>query len=226
MRHPRPSIDPPVPARAERRRYRGDHGAHAHVHAQLLFGLGGCLEVEIEKHLMRVDASAGLIVPAGALHGSSARDGAEVWVVDTPAAREFDRARSIALVPGRAAGMAISDCLEWALSARSVPPRRRMETVSLERAVSGALHQEWPVARMAAHFALSVPQFNARWRRLTGLTPQTWMRERRLDEAERLLRCALSAEAVAARVGYASASALLFALRRERAVGVRDLRRA
>jgi AraC-like DNA-binding protein len=98
--------------------------------------------------------------------------------------------------------------------------------MSLQAAVANALHEDWPAARMAAHFSLSVPQFHLRWRDLTGLTPQAWLRERRLNEAERLLRSGWSGEVVAAHVGYASASALLYALRCERGIGVRDLQRA
>jgi hypothetical protein len=79
-------VDLTAPAAAELRHYRGDHGRHAHAHAQLLFGIGGCLDVEVGGHLMRVDAVTGLIVPAGALHGSASRDGADVWVLDAPAA--------------------------------------------------------------------------------------------------------------------------------------------
>lgn len=226
MRMARTSISPSDPARAELRRYRGDHGAHAHAHTQVLLGLTGCLDVEVGGHLMIVDATSGLIVPAGAMHGSSARYGAEVWVIDAPATREFDRVRPIALAAGRPQGISTSQWLEWARSARRAQPRRRLDTESLEGAVTAALHEDWPAARMAAHFSLSVPQFHARWRLLTGQTPQAWLRDRRLNAAERLLRAKWSGDAVAVQVGYASASALLYALRRERSVGVRDLQRA
>ena len=53
---------------------------------------------------------------------------------------------------------------------------------------------------------------------------RAWLRALRLDEAQRLLRRGLTLEAVASRVGYASASALAHALRRDREVGARDLR--
>ena len=213
-------------AAAELRHYRGDHGRHAHAHAQLLFGIGGCLDVEVGGQLMRVDAVTGLIVPAGAWHGAASRDGADVWVVDAPAAREFDRVRPLALAGGRPDGMSTAQWLELARTARRAAPRRRLDTARLERAVADALHEDWPAARMAALFALSVPQFHARWRELTGLAPQAWLRERRLDEAQRLLRAGWPGDTVAAQVGYASASALLYALRRERGVGVRTLRGA
>jgi AraC-like DNA-binding protein len=214
-----------APAAGELRRYRGDHGAHVHTHTQVLLGLEGCLDVEVEGRLMLVDATAGLIVPAGAVHGSSARFGADVWVIDAPASPDFDRVRPFALDTGRPDGVPAIQWLEWVRSARRALPRRRLDTVSLEAAVADALHEDWPAARMAAHFSLSVPQFHARWKGLTGLTPQAWLRERRLNQAERLLRSGWSGEAVAAHVGYASASALLYALRRERGIGVRDLQR-
>lgn len=226
MRINRASISSSDPAFGEVRRYRGDHGAHTHAHTQVLLGLSGCLDVEVEGRLMCVDATAGLIVPSGAVHGSSARFGADVWVIDAPASREFDRVRPFALDVGRPDGVSVTQWLEWARSARRALPRRRLDTVSLEAAVADSLHDDWPAARMAAHFSLSVPQFHARWRGLTGLTPQAWLRERRLNEAERLLRAGWSGDTVAAHVGYASASALLYALRRERGIGVRDLQPA
>ena len=78
---------------------------------------------------------------------------------------------------------------------------------------------------MAAVCALSVPQFSARWRELTGQSPQAWLRALRLNRAWQALQRGSLADDVAAQVGYASASALLFALRRERGLGARDARR-
>jgi AraC-like DNA-binding protein len=211
---------------AELRHYRDEHGVHAHGHVQLLFGVGGCLDVEVGGHLMRVDPSTGLVIPPGTSHGSAARHEADVWVVDVPAAREFDRLRPLALVANRPQGVAVEQWLDFARSAHRALPRRRIDTELLGVAVDKTLHEDWPAARMAAHFALSVPQFHARWRLLTGQTPQAWLRVRRLNAAERLLRAGWAGDTVAAHVGYASVSAMLYALRRERGVGARDLRRA
>ena len=65
----------------------------------------------------------------------------------------------------------------------------------------------------------------ARLLELTGHTPQQWLRARRLDVAERAMARGQSLEATALRTGYASASALAYALRRERGLGARVLRR-
>lgn len=219
------SINPDFPAAAELRRYRGEHGVHEHAHAQLLFGMGGCLDVEVGGRLMRVDASTGLIIPAGLQHGSASRHGADVWVLDVPAAKAFDRVRALALGAGCSHGRSLAQWLDLARSAPRAGPRRRLDAAALERAVLACLHEHWTAARMAALFALSVPQFHARWRGLTGKTPHTWLRDLRLNAAERLLRAGCSGDTVALQVGYASASALLYALRRERGVGARELRR-
>lgn len=208
------------------RRYRGDHGAHAHEHAQLLFGLQGSLEVEVDGRLARVDAETGLIVPAGARHASLARRGALVWVLDAPVAHGLERWRAFRLPAPLAPCLPTDTLLALATGAPRALPRRRLDPALLAAQVRQHLHEPWPAARLAAACALSLPQFHARWPALTGATPQAWLRGLRLDEAERLLRAGRTAEAVAARVGYASASALLFALRRERGLGARALRGA
>jgi AraC-like DNA-binding protein len=77
---------------------------------------------------------------------------------------------------------------------------------------------------MAERCLLSPQRFHARLLELTGQSPQAWLRSLRLDEAQRLLRRGLTLEATAARVGYATASALAHALRRDREIGVRSLR--
>jgi AraC-like DNA-binding protein len=209
----------------ELRHYRGDHGAHVHDHAQVLFGRMGCLEVEVNGHLMRVDAAAGLVVPAGVSHGSATARGAQVWVVDAPAAAGLERVRAFALPVGLPDRADPSMWLACAGAASRRLPRRALDEDALRQRVSARLHEDWPNERMAAVCALSVPQFSARWRELTGQSPQAWLRALRLNRAWQALQRGSLADDVAAQVGYASASALLFALRRERGLGARDARR-
>ena len=86
--------------------------------------------------------------------------------------------------------------------------------------------EAWPTARLAAQMHLSVAQFHARFVELAGCTPQDWLRNLRLDAATQQLRQGAALEATALRCGYASASALAYALRRERGVTSRQLRTA
>jgi AraC-like DNA-binding protein len=209
------------------RRYLGEHPAHAHEHVQLLFGLQGRLELEVAGRAAAVEPGAGLVVPPGALHAYDAAREARVWVIDAPADPALGRLRSFALPPGwrpPADALAALDALVLASAAPRLRARRRLDPLRLERALFGRLHEPWPTTRMAALYALSPPRFHARWLALTGLAPQAWLRARRLDSAAVWLKGGLTLEAAALQVGYASASALAFALRRERGLGARRLR--
>ena len=61
----------------------GFYAAHSHDYSQVLFGLEGCLELELEGRAARVDAATGLVVPAGYQHSYTSHHDARVWVVDT-----------------------------------------------------------------------------------------------------------------------------------------------
>ncbi len=231
---------------ASLRRYQGEHTAHVHDFAQVLLGVGGCLELEVDGRAARVDACSGLVVPPGAVHcfqaglGSKAetaiaanarnpqQTGASVWVVDVPAGFEtgvrLDRFKAFALWPDWSPKDSMLHLLGRVACAAAVQPRRKIDPAALEAALVDSLHESWPVARMAALYCLSAPQFQLRWRLLTGLAPQAWLRQQRLGSAERWLRAGHTLDAAAAQVGYRSASALLFALQRDRGVTVQTLR--
>ena len=208
------------------RRYLGDYAAHAHEHVQVLFGLEGCLELDVEGRAARVDPVSGLVVPAGAAHAFSSERTARVWVVDAPDGAGLDRLRGFRLPGSWSERAAPGTSLALLDGAARVLPRRRIDPAHLTAAIAGRLHERWPTSRMAARYALSVPRFHVRWRELTGETPQGWLRGRRLERAERLLRAGRSLEASALAVGYASASALCHALGRERGGGARAVRRS
>lgn len=238
------------------RTYLGGHVPHAHSHAQVLLGVEGGLALEVDGRSAWVDATAGLVIPAGATHGFESRAGARVWVVDAPACLGLDRLRAFALPPGWASNpgcdsspgqgtatdagtgtgtasstygqtgtsLSAAQVLDTLDQAARVQVRRPVEVARLQAAVADTLHQPWPVQRMAALYCLSVPRFQVRWQALTGLSPQAWLRDQRLDAAQRQLKAGWPLETVALQVGYRSASALLFALRRDRGQTTRNLR--
>lgn len=254
-------MSPPSPAllthpQGSLRTYLGGHVPHAHSHAQVLLGVEGGLALEVNGRSAWVDATAGLVIPAGATHGFESRAGARVWVVDAPACLGLDRLRAFALPPGWTANpgcgsspgqgtatdagtgtgtasstygqtgtsLSAAQVLDTLDQAARVQVRRPVEVARLQAAVADTLHQPWPVQRMAALYCLSVPRFQVRWQALTGLSPQAWLRDQRLDAAQRQLKAGWPLETVALQVGYRSASALLFALRRDRGQTTRHLR--
>ena len=211
------------------RQYSGEHAAHAHDHAQVLYALRGRMELEVAGRAAFVDTACGMVVPAGTTHGFLALPGARLLVIDAPAQAGVERVRRFAVAPAQLGWGACDDAVErlqQILQFRRVLVRRAIRPEQVARTVGAALHEPWPTARMAALCALSPQRFHARWLELTGQTPQAWLRALRLDAAQRLLARGQSLEAAALQLGYASASALGFALRRERGCGARALRRA
>lgn len=214
------------------RHYSGEHAAHVHDgHAQLLYALHGRMELEVDGHSRFVDTACGLLIPAGSRHGYWAAPGAQILVLDvaTTGSSDLDKTRRFHVPPAaRSAPQQLCPEARLALLLQSpaLLARRRIDVPSVERSIRQHLHAAWPTARMAALTHLSPQRFHSRWQELTGATPQQWLRSLRLDEAERLLARGRSLDACAAACGYASASALAYALRRDRDTGARQLRQA
>lgn len=209
------------------RRYYGEYAAHAHDYVQVMFALDGRLELEIAGKAAFSDASCGLIVPAGVAHAFCAERSVRMFVLDVQAHSRTVRPRSFAVTPALKRQFAGGDSqidVAAFLDAPRIVKRRAMDISSLKHEIVGTLHESWPTARMARFFCLSTQRFHARFLELTGQTPQSYVRMLRLDCAMERVRHGHSLEAVAQEVGYCSASALAFALKRDRKVGARSLR--
>jgi AraC-like DNA-binding protein/mannose-6-phosphate isomerase-like protein (cupin superfamily) len=210
------------------RQYSGEHEAHAHDHAQILFALQGRMELEIDGRPGFVDTACGMVIPAGTGHGYLAAPRTRVFVIDAPEAEGLDRLRRFAVPPPLrfpAAPLSTAAQMAMVLQAPSLLARRGIDVQQLQWRVQAALHEDWSTARLAQLSHLSVAQFHARFVELTGFTPQAWLRNLRLDAAMEQLARGQLLEATALRCGYASASALAYALRRERGLTSRALRR-
>lgn len=212
------------------RHYAGEHPAHVHEgHAQLLYALSGRMELEVDGRSSFADTACGMLIPAGSKHGYLAPPGAEMLVIDVAGithsaldkVRRFQVPSAVRCPP---AALPAELRLQLLLQAPQLISRRSIDVQAIERLVRHSLHSAWPTARMAALTHLSIQRFHTRWQELTEHTPQQWLRKLRLDEAERLLARGRSLEACATMCGYASASALAYALRRDRHTGARQLR--
>lgn len=66
------------------RHYRHDLIAHSHEHPQLVFGLGGRLDFEVQGRGAQVDRQGLMVVPAGAHHACGSPSGSRCLVLDVP----------------------------------------------------------------------------------------------------------------------------------------------
>lgn len=209
------------------RRYTGEYTRHVHEHAQIMFALQGRMTLEVDGHSAFADSSCGLVIPAGAAHGFLASPDLRMFVIDLPDAADVARLRRFVVTPDCRNSADLTDVALQLACVRQAPcagPRRGIDLAALAATLSERLNEPWSTPRMAQECFLSPQRFHQRLRELTGLTPQAFLRAHRLDRATTLLRQGVPLETTALQVGYASASALAFALRRERGQSSRQLR--
>ncbi|WP_322999677.1 helix-turn-helix domain-containing protein [Castellaniella sp.] len=210
------------------RHYDGQAHAHVHEHVQVMVPLAGRMELDVDGHAAFTDPSCGMIIPAGARHAYQAQPGTRILVIDAPESAGLSRLRRFALTPACRTLDEHGDAgrqLALLLGLPTVlPSRRGLDLARLDAALTTALDEPWNTARMAGLFHLSAQRFHARLLELSGSTPGNYLRTLRLKQASRLLTRGVTLEAAAARVGYRSASALAYALRRDMDATARTLR--
>ena len=222
------------PARDELsvRQYGAAPGAHSHAHFQVLLGLDGVLELEVEGRGRRVGAGEGLVIAPGNRHDFESAKGASCLVLDsahpawaalatlTPPPDLWPLARYLAsaCAAGRVRAQSLGPALmleAWAPSPTNQRPRRPIDWTALNAWARARAALPLSVADLASQVHLSPAQFTERCRQDWGMAPMAWLRALRLDMARRLRASALPVAEVARRCGYQSPSALTAALRRQ-----------
>lgn len=66
------------------RHYTDDLIVHSHDHAQLVFGLSGALDFEVDGHGSQVRQQSFVVVPSGFHHACGSSDGSRCLVLDVP----------------------------------------------------------------------------------------------------------------------------------------------
>jgi AraC-like DNA-binding protein len=218
------------------RDYGPAYGSHAHDLFQVLLGLEGALELEVEGRGQRVLPGAGCVIAPGDRHDFEAQGSARCLVLDTAAPEWASAAAQPAHAP---AALALARYLQHALAdpgglahhygplllldcwrsvkTPSARQRRIIDWRGLTRWCDARLHTPLTVADMAAQVFLSPTQFALRCLQETGMRPMAWLRDQRLRRALHLRTQGLGMAEVASRCGYQSASALGAALRAYRA---------
>ncbi len=215
------------------RHYGASHGSHAHDHFQVLIGLDGVLELEVEGRGRRIAAGDGCVIPPGERHDFGADGSSRCLVLDSTLSAWQRHAGQVMPSPQ---AHALAQCL-----AQSVTQDHTLATLygplllleawhrtptarSARRPVDWAALAAWAAARheapidvatLAARCCLSASQFNARCRDEMGTSAMQWLRDLRLAHARTLRAAGTSVAETARHTGYRSPSALTAALRRQ-----------
>lgn len=224
------------------RRYGPSPGSHSHDHFQVLLGLAGALELEIDGRGMRVATGSGCVIAPGARHDFEASGGSLCLVLDSsdmgwthctapalqsappPPALTLARYLASALQQGRPLAQAHGPALlleAWRPCAPWIPQppdagarRRPIDWPALRQWAALHWHRPLSVADIAQQVHLSPSQFAARCREEQGQGAMAWLRSQRLGHAQLLRSGGMAVAEVARRTGYRSPSALTAALRR------------
>ena len=214
------------------RQYGASPGSHSHDHFQVLVGLEGTLELEVDGRGVHIETGQGFVVPPGERHDFESRQGSQCLVLDTTAA---GWARCPAQPRHRDVTLALARYLAASLGAGQKQPvqlapalllhawgtdtarryRRPVDWAALGRWAQAHWHLPLSVADLAAQAHLSPTQFAARCREEHGVSAMQWLRGQRLLQARLLRDSGLPVAEAARRCGYRSPSALTAAMRRE-----------
>jgi len=219
--------------------------AHSHAHTQLVFGVDGQLEFEMDGRSSLITRHFLAVIPPQTAHGCQSNHGSDCLVLDMPQDDSLSvdallqRPDTLNLAPEQ------QQLVDWlARCPLNNPPLARQGAALL----LASLNVRWgaapklPLARLDAqidqHLAhplqvadlarlsgLSPARLHVRFMQETGQTPMDYVRRRRLQQALSLLReSTLAIGEIAVRCGYQSQSAFTAALRRAYGCSPRELR--
>ena len=226
---------PPEPHGLSLRDYGPSRGSHAHEHFQVLVGLAGVLELEVEGRGARIGAGDAHVVVPGDRHDFESRGGSRCLVLDThqpqwarcagrlPAdasrlhalanylaqCAQHPQASSVALQHGPALLLEA-----WGAAAPAHGRGRAIDWTALAAWARARWHEPLGVADLARMACLSPSQFAQRCRDEQGMSAMNWLRTLRLAHARELRLAGVGVAETARRTGYRSPSALTAALRR------------
>ena len=216
------------------RSYGSSPGSHVHDHFQILWGLNGNLELEIDGKGTQLTAGDGMVITPNERHDFESSNGSRCLVLDTSdtgwSARErlpqFAKATDLLVrfiaeaIEGQLPIDQHYGALLLAQSWGALPVvqrvRREIDWARLTQWIKDRLATPLTASDLAEQVCLSESQFRARCIEVLGNSPMHWVRRLRLEQAQVLRSMGLSIVDVAKRTGYDSPSALTAAMRRER----------
>jgi AraC-like DNA-binding protein/mannose-6-phosphate isomerase-like protein (cupin superfamily) len=216
------------------RTYGPSLGSHAHEQFQILWGLEGNLELEVEGKGSRVGAGQGLVITPGDKHDFESLHGSRCLILDAPdlgwssrkSLPQFAKASNLLAqyiveaieqkIPFDAGQAAFLFAQSWGPTSQLTRVRRDIDWQGLSLWVNDHLSRPLSVGDLAEKACLSESQFRARCVEALGCSPMQWIRRLRIERARCLRLQGISVAEVAVLTGYDSPSALTAALRRLR----------
>jgi len=217
------------------RDYGPSRGSHAHDHFQVLVGLAGSLELEVEGRGARIGAGDAHVVVPGDRHDFESRGGSRCLILDThqpqwarcaerPAA-DASRLHALAKYLAQCAQHPHASALAlqhgpallleaWGAAAPAHGRGRAIDWTALAAWARARWHEPLGVADLARVACLSPSQFAQRCRDEQRMSAMHWLRALRLAHARELRLAGVGVAETARRTGYRSPSALTAALRR------------
>jgi AraC-like DNA-binding protein len=220
------------------RRYEAIEAVDVHDFHQVVFGMEGVMEMNVEGTGACLDAGSAWLIPAGARHAYAGQGINRQLVLDLPGStlavpeQLFERPRvltfdtQLAGLVARLARRAQADARQFhwlastqlchALLGESPPSTASgIAFARIDRWLRAHLDEPLRIADLAAHCGLGARRFHALFNDAFGETPHQYLNKLRLDAAVQLLDGGgISLADVAARTGFADQSAFTRAFSR------------
>ncbi|MDE1165305.1 MAG: AraC family transcriptional regulator [Pseudomonas sp.] len=220
----------------EIRSYRTHSDQHEHDFSQVVLPISGHMDIDVQGRGGRIDSAACAIVAPGAPHAQAAQSGSRFLVLDCPHSLfqsiALERLAQQIYVPISPAARRLIEFAELAgnrqlaenaahlvpllLSALASTPLP--VPCGIERLIA-RLHAQpagnWSNDAMAQVAGVSASQLHQRFRTLYQTTPQAWLADLRIRQAQRWLAdSTLPIADIAQRAGYSDQAALTRAMGR------------
>lgn len=222
--------------RLEVRTYHTENPDHQHDFAQLVLPIHGRMAVDVDGRGGCIDPSLAALVSPGSAHSQLTQPDSRFLVLDCPAATletlQMERLAQRIYVPispatrrliefaelvgndqlAASAGQ-LAPLLLASLASMPARPARGMDRLIARLQVSPG--DNWNNEAMAQTAGMSLSQLHQRFRLLFDATPQAWLTQLRIEQAQRWLRdTPLPIIDIALRSGFCDQAALTRAMQR------------
>jgi len=229
------------------KRYQGEHQPHAHAFAQLVLPIQGGMELEVEgRPGARLHTGLAALVAPGCDHAQLSAPDSRFLVIDCASdwlpAQTLDRARhqpGLAIPPATRQLIAFAELTPADALAQHAPELIRLLLASLTAAPAASAFDrllaqveaqpagDWNNAAMARLAGLGLTRLHLLFHERFAQTPQAWLTDLRLRQAQRWLGDSrLPIAEIALRVGFSDQAALTRAMTRRQGITPAAWRRA